>query len=243
LGRGRQAGEATLDSAAQDSGLIGARRPSTLSYTPWVDVDRHKTTNADRRMFVRQWLKKPVQIGAVVPSSPALARAISSSLPERGHPTVVELGAGTGAFTGEIQRRLAGRGRHLAVELDAHFAALLRSRFTGAEVIESDAVHLPHLLAERGVDQVDHVVSGLPWAVFSDDVQRRLLEAVATSMTPRGSFTTFTYLHATPMAAARRFRKLLEASFEEVIPGRTVWGNCPPALVLYAFRPRVSRAH
>lgn len=216
MGRGSQAGHATLQ--------------------PVGDVTT--TTSADRRVFVRQWLRQPVRVGAVAPSSPALARAICSSLPENGDPTVVELGAGTGAFTGEIQRRLGGRGRHLAIEVDPTFAALLRSRFDDAEIVEDDAVRLPELLAARDVDRVDHVVCGLPWAVFSDDVQRRLLDATASSLDHRGSFTTFTYLHATPMAAARRFRRLLEASFEEVIPGRTVWANCPPALVLYAFRPR-----
>ena len=196
------------------------------------------TATAERRVFVGRWLRKPLRVGAVAPSSPALARAICSSLPERGQPTVVELGAGTGAFTGEIQRRLAGRGRHLAIEVDATFAAHLRARFDGAEIVEDDAIRLPELLAAREVDRVDHVVCGLPWAVFSDDVQRRLLDATAAALDHRGSFATFTYLHATPMAAARRFRTLLEGSFEEVIPGRTVWANCPPALVLYAFRPR-----
>jgi phosphatidylethanolamine/phosphatidyl-N-methylethanolamine N-methyltransferase len=229
-----------LAPAAPRMAATAAAAQTDAARVPSGEVRASPSTRSDRQVFLRQWLKKPGQIGAVAPSSPALARAICSSLPESGHPTVVELGAGTGAFTAEIQRRLNGRGRHLAVELDPQFAALLRARYSGSEVIESDAIHLPHLLAERGADPVDHVVSGLPWAVFSDDVQRRLLDAVVTSLTPRGSFTTFTYLHATPMSAARRFRKLLEASFEEVIPGRTVWANCPPALVLYAFRPRLT---
>ncbi|BBZ29101.1 hypothetical protein MMAD_33960 [Mycolicibacterium madagascariense] len=230
MGRTRQAGHATLRSVETGPHSATRGRPATSG-----DV---ATTAADRRVFVRRWLRRPARVGAIAPSSPALARAICSSLPENGHPTVVELGPGTGVFTGEIQRRLGGRGRHLAIEVDATFAALLRGRFDGAEIVEDDASRLPDILATRGVGRVDHVVCGLPWAILPDASQTRLLEATAAALNPRGSFATFAYLHATPMTAARRFRRLLEASFEEVIAGRTVWGNCPPALVLHAFRPR-----
>ncbi|MCW2561400.1 MAG: SAM-dependent methyltransferase [Mycobacterium sp.] len=193
----------------------------------------------DSAVFLAQWLRTPGQIGAIAPSSSRLARAISTAIPEHGDPVVVELGAGTGPFTAEIQRRLAGRGRHLAVEVNPKLAQLLRDRFTQAEVIEDDARLLPSLLDERGLRHADVVISSLPWTMFEPTTQYLLLKAVLDVLAPHSVFSTFAYLHAAPMAGARRFRELSAQHFEEVISSRTVWRNLPPAFVLHARRPRL----
>jgi phosphatidylethanolamine/phosphatidyl-N-methylethanolamine N-methyltransferase len=193
----------------------------------------------DSAVFLAQWLRTPGQIGAIAPSSPRLAHAISTAIPEHGDPVVVELGAGTGPFTAEIQRRLAGRGRHLAVEVNPKLAQLLRDRFTQAEVIEDDARLLPSLLNERGLRHADVVISSLPWTMFEPTTQYLLLKAVLDVLAPHSVFSTFAYLHAAPMAGARRFRELSAQHFEEVIFSRTVWRNLPPAFVLHARRPRL----
>src|SRR3712207_5907469 len=59
-------------------------------------------------------------------------------------------------------RRLPPQARHLAVELDPDMAEFLARTHPGLEVIAGDAVKLGTLLAERGVDKADAVVSGLP---------------------------------------------------------------------------------
>lgn len=177
-------------------------------------------------------------IGAVAPSSRRLAAAVCAPIPERGEPTVVELGPGTGSFTSEIQQRLAGRGHHLAVEVNETMARLLAERFPTVDVAHADAARLVELLRERRLRQADVVVSGLPWAAFPQDLQCDLLDAVAAAMGQGAAFTTFSYMHAIPLSSARRFRALLAERFEEVVPGRTVWRNAPPAFVFHARRPR-----
>lgn len=160
-------------------------------------------------------------------------------VPERGDPVVVELGPGTGAFTAAIQHRLAGRGHHLAVELNGEFADRLSRRFPALDVAMSDATHLPDLLASRGLAAADVVVSGLPWTSFPSQLQQDLVEVIVNCLAPGGAFTTFAYTAFCRLPAARRFRGLLGSTFEEVIIGQTVWRNLPPALVYTARRPRV----
>lgn len=192
----------------------------------------------DTALFLGQFLRAPATIGAVAPSSRRLAEAVCAPVPERGEPTVVELGPGTGPFTAEIQRRLSGRGHHLAVEVNKTMADLLAARFPTVDVVNADAAKLCDLLGERGLGHADVVVSGLPWAAFPDSAQRELLGAVISCMGPAAVFTTFSYIHAIPLSSARRFRALLAERFEEVVPGRTVWRNLPPAFVFNARRPR-----
>ncbi|TDD22991.1 class I SAM-dependent methyltransferase [Nonomuraea diastatica] len=192
----------------------------------------------DSALFLGQFLRAPTKVGAVAPSSRRLATNVCAPIPERGEPTVVELGPGTGPFTAEIQQRLAGRGHHLAVEVNDLMAQLLAERFPTVDVAHADAARLGELLRERGLRQADVVVSGLPWAAFPEETQRDLLRAVTSAMSPVAAFTTFSYVHAIPLNSARRFRALLAERFEEVVPGRTVWRNPPPAFVFHARRPR-----
>ncbi|GGM68462.1 class I SAM-dependent methyltransferase [Dactylosporangium sucinum] len=195
---------------------------------------------ADRAAFLREFLQDPFTVAAVTPSSAALADVVTATVPNTGAPVVVELGPGTGAFTAAIQRRLAGRGRHLAVEINARFAERLAARYPGVDVTVADARGLRDVLARHGHRHADVIVSGLPWAAFTPDRQDDLLDAVTGTLTPDGAFTTFAYTHTRWAPPARRLRRLLRARFEEVVLSRTVWANVPPAFVYYCRRPRTT---
>lgn len=192
----------------------------------------------DTAFFFGQWMGAPGTTGAVAPSSARLAAAVTAPLPARGEPLVVELGPGTGAFSAEIQHRLAGRGRHLAIEVNPLMAELLAHRYPRTEVIVDDATRLAKLMEERGLSEADLIVSGLPFAAFDAERQRRLVDAVASCMGPMSAFTTFGYSFARLSPPAARFRRLLGEIFEEVVISRTVWRNVPPAFVYSARRPR-----
>jgi phosphatidylethanolamine/phosphatidyl-N-methylethanolamine N-methyltransferase len=192
--------------------------------------------------FVREFLRSPMTVASVAPSSQTLARRMVLPIPATGDPVVVELGPGTGAFTGSIQRLLDGRGRHVAIDVNERFTDVLAGRFPGVEAVTADAGDLVAVLSDRGLSQADVIVSGLPWAAFGRDLQRRLLGAVAESLAPDGVFTTFAYVHARWSTPAVRFRHAVQNRFEEVVLGRTVWANLPPALVYYCRRPAGAQA-
>ncbi|MFJ5261826.1 class I SAM-dependent methyltransferase [Streptomyces sp. NPDC088387] len=188
--------------------------------------------------FLWEFLRSPLTVGAVAPSGRSLAKVAAAPVPTGpGDPVVVELGPGTGAFTAVIQRRLAGRGRHIAVELNDRFAARLALAHPGVDVARADARDLRAVLAERGLPGADVVVSGLPWAAFSPHDQRDVLHAVTSVLHADGVFTTFAYVHARWTTPARRLSRSLHTRFDEVVVGRTVWGNLPPALVYHCRRP------
>ncbi|MGQ0577078.1 MAG: class I SAM-dependent methyltransferase [Pseudonocardia sp.] len=182
-------------------------------------------------------MRRPGAVGAVAPSSMGLARLLASVVPRSGAPVVVELGPGTGAVSAVIDRRLPAAGRHLAVELDADMVAYLRRHRPSLEVVQGDARDLGALLATQGVTRVDAVVSGLPWALFDPDTQAAILGEVARLLGPDGAFTTFAYLHGMPLHTARRFRRALADTFDEVVVSATVWRNLPPAFGYVCRRP------
>jgi phosphatidylethanolamine/phosphatidyl-N-methylethanolamine N-methyltransferase len=188
-------------------------------------------------MFLREFLRRPLTTAAVAPSGRLLAGTVTAPIPATGEPVVVELGPGTGSFTAAIQRRLGGRGRHLAVEINERFAAPLAIRFPRVDVVLGDAAGLREMLDRRGIGRADVVVSGLPWAAFGAGRQDDLLGAVTDVLAPGGVFTTFAYTSTLWAPPAGRLRRALRSRFEEVVAGRTVWANLPPALVYSCRRP------
>lgn len=180
--------------------------------------------------FVSAAVRSPMTVGAAAPSSRALAAQMASAIPDVEAPTIVEVGAGTGALTRLLHEKGPHSGRHLAVELDERMAEYLERSFPGVEVVHGDAAELGKLLADRGVTAVDAMLCGLPWSLFTSDLQRRLLDEITAPMAPHGVFTTFAYLHATRVPGAKRFRAAAEATFEDVRVQAPVWRNLPPAL-------------
>ncbi|WP_062206555.1 class I SAM-dependent methyltransferase [Streptomyces sp. NBRC 109706] len=197
------------------------------------------TRRSSRVLFAREFLRSPLRTASLLPSSRTLGARMVAGLPANGSPVVVELGPGTGAFTGTISASLGGRGRQLAVEVNERLAADLRPRHPDVEVITGSADRLPELLAERGVGAVDAIVSGLPWTVYFDG-PRPLARVLAQVLAPGGVLTQFSYPWTAWTPPARRQRAELRAAFEELLVTRTVWRNVPPALVYVARRPRSS---
>ncbi|MGI9004176.1 MAG: class I SAM-dependent methyltransferase [Pseudonocardia sp.] len=193
---------------------------------------------ADTGLFLREFARDPLHTAAVAPSSTALAAAMTLPLPATGEPVIVELGPGTGSFTSAIQARVGGRGRHLAVERNPGWAALLAQRYPGVDVVVAEATELPALLAERGISGVDAVVSGLPWVAYAPGRDGRGLHALLTEvLAPTGVFTQFAYSWTRWAPPARRQLADLRAHFAEVVISPTVWRNMPPAVVYQARQP------
>jgi phospholipid N-methyltransferase len=190
--------------------------------------------NEHGMMFLREFLRNPMRTAAIMPSPAPVARSMAAAVPATGDPLVVELGPGTGPFTSEIQSRLEGRGRHVAVELNDRFAVALQRRFPDVDVAVGDAVRLRQILDDRGLGYADMIVSGLPHGVFSSDLQRRLMRSFQDCLAPDGVLTAYAYLHAVWSPPARHLHRLIHAGFAEVTTGPAHWSYFPPAYVYTA---------
>jgi len=181
--------------------------------------------------FLREFVRRPTQIGAVAPSSDALARAMVHGMDWERARVVVECGPGTGAFTSRVLERLRPETRFFAVEVNETCARELKRRHPELAIHRACVSDLAAICRAAGVPAVDLVISGLPWAAFGDEGQARFLGAIHDALRPGGQFATFAYSHAARLPAGRRFRRLLTKTFAEVSRSRSVWRNLPPAFV------------
>lgn len=181
--------------------------------------------------FLSAFLKKPGRIGAVLPSSKRLARAMVEGCSLDHADTVIELGPGTGVFTNVILESIGPDTTFLVIELEHTCAQVLRDKFPSLTVYEDSAANIKPILAKHSKSKTDCIISGLPWAGFPEKLQDSILDGISGTLKPAGIFTTFAYIHACKLPAARRFRAKLAERFSSIETSAIVWSNVPPAFV------------
>ncbi len=183
--------------------------------------------------FVSAFLREPLKVGAIWPSSETLSRAVADACTFAPHDTVVELGPGTGNFTQLLAERLDKNGRLVALELSATNVEVLRRRFPKGEIHFDSAEHLATYVQPQ---TVRCVVSGLAWGNMLPAMQDRIMCAITSSLAPGGQFVAFAYSHARYYPTTLRFRKLMFREFARVETTPIIWRNLPPAYVYRCWR-------
>jgi phosphatidylethanolamine/phosphatidyl-N-methylethanolamine N-methyltransferase len=184
-----------------------------------------------KQLFLKRFLANPGLIGAILPSSPALCREITSHINIESSEAVIELGPGTGVITDEILSRINHQAKFVAIELDNKMYETLRRNRPALNIVNDSAENLPEIMENAKIKHLNTIISGLPWAAFHEKLQLGILNAIVNSLCDGGYFTTFAYLQGLMLPAGQRFKKLLRKSFKEVTISRVIWTNVPPAIV------------
>jgi len=154
-------------------------------------------------LFLRRWLAHPLKVGAVLPSSPALARLVARQVPLRADQAVVEVGAGTGSVTKGLLEAGVPPDRLFVVEIDADLCAFLRKQVPQAQVINGDASRLSELLPSKWLGKISTVISGIPMVTLPLDVQQRFVDAWFGVMAPEGRMLQYTYSLISPLPESK----------------------------------------
>ena len=178
---------------------------------------------SERLLFLKSFLAHPRQVGAVLPTS---QRAVSDMLDLAPLPQatlVVELGSGTGSYTGAILDRLSPQARLIAFEIEPAMADGLRRKLPDPrlQVITGSAEELLTVLAG---DRPEVVVSALPFTSLPAGLGRTILERAAHSLAPGGTLLVLQYSPFIAGTLAQLFRSVRR---------RICLINLPPAF-LYA---------
>lgn len=188
--------------------------------------------------FFRQWLKNPLRVAAISPSSKQLARQMMSQLPRTAR-RVIELGGGTGVFTQALLDHGIAPVDLLVLELNEELHQHLVRQFPGSRVVCADAGNLLEVAQAQGFsgdDSADAVISGLGLLSMPRQTQQSILQAAFDSLAADGRFIQFTYGPANPVT-----REVLDALELTARRASFTWWNVPPATV-YVYQRRISRS-
>lgn len=210
----------------------------------------------DAGLFVQQAVRTFRATGAVAPSSRALGHALARFVDEREKPdaplAIMEAGAGTGAVSRVIAQHMREGDTIDMVESNPEFAGRLADQLATDPdlnpIADSATVH-QMLVTDLGTDRsYDVIISGLPFANFTAEEVREILEYYFTVLRPGGHLSLFGYLYTKQIKAvvAPREDYLRQARSSWVVEEwvnrygigtERVLANLPPAWIQHLRRP------
>lgn len=186
-----------------------------------------------RDRFIAAWLHSPLKVGAVVPSSRSLAKAMAVQIDVENPGAVIELGPGTGVVTHALLKAGIAADRLLVIERDKRMFGVMASQFPELRVICADAMELDKVIAKERITQVNAVVSSLPLLSMPKMVRGVIEKQMAEAIGDEGIIVQFTYGPKSPISGDELTKYKLRGKRV-----KTVIANIPPAHVWVYKRER-----
>jgi len=193
------------------------------------------TRRRDRRganpqwQFLRGFLKNPVMVGSVIPSSRLLIEKMLRPVDWENTKVFVEYGPGVGTFTRPILEQLGEDATLLTIDTNADFTKFLKESIDDPRLVAvtGSAAEVEKILADRGFDKADYVLSGLPFSTLPPGVGEAIAAATAKVIRPGGAFLVYQF--------SPKVHDFIKPHFERIKRGFE-WVNVPPATLFWAWR-------
>ena len=145
-----------------------------------------------RFTFIQEYLKHPLQIGSIIPSSRFLERRIVVAAGVSSSDIIVELGPGTGGTTRALLRAMQQRARLLCIEINPHFHALVSTIEDNRLIAHlGNACELREIISMYNLGAPKVVVSGIPFSTMSHSEGCQIIEAISSILAPNGRFIAY----------------------------------------------------
>lgn len=182
--------------------------------------------------FLQAFLKNPLKVGAITPSSPELAQKMLEGIEPDPENVVLELGVGTGAITKRLEMIVPDRGSYLGIELDPDLVRSLRRKFPDLQFVRGNACDAFNIHQRSGIGKVSSIICCLPFVSLPNEVGERILNEIDKFMQLGCTFRTFQYAHGYYMPSAIKLRDFMRARYGKARKSKLVVKNVPPAYIL-----------
>jgi len=145
-------------------------------------------------IFFGGFLRRPQQVGSVIPSSRFLIRRIIDIAEVAAAQCIVELGPGTGSTTRALLSAMQADARLLAIEINPDFISLLRQIEDPRLIIHhGDAYDLTEIIAAHQLVAPDVVISGIPFSTIPTHLGLAIINSIAQILTAGGRFVAYQF--------------------------------------------------
>jgi phospholipid N-methyltransferase len=180
-------------------------------------------------MFFRGFLKRPVMVGSVIPSSRKLIARMLKPVDWANTRVFVEYGPGVGTFCEPILDRMAPDATLIAIDTNPDFVSYLRRRISDSRFVpvHATAADVRDVLAAHGHEAADYILSGLPFSTLPPGVGPRIAAETAAALRPGGAFLVYQFSPNVHAFIAPHFERI-DHGFEPL--------NIPPAQLYWAWK-------
>ena len=179
--------------------------------------------------FLRGFVKHPVMVGSVIPSSRVLIDRMLAPVDWQSCRLFVEYGPGVGTFTQHILDRMGPDATLLTIDTNPDFTSYLRGKFTDSRLVPvtASAAEVRRIMEDRGFDHADYVLSGLPFSTLPPGIGPKIAAETAAALRPGGAFLVYQF--------SPKVREYISPHFDRIDRGFE-WVNIPPATLFWAWK-------
>ncbi len=180
-------------------------------------------------MFFQGFLKHPVMVGSVMPSSGKLIRKMLEPVDWANCRLFVEYGPGVGTFCRPILDRMAPEAQLIAIDTNADFVRYLRGTIPDPRfsAVNGSAADVERIVADHGFAHADYVLSGLPFSTLPPGVGPEIAAATHRVLRVGGAFLVYQF--------SPKVRDFLTPHWAR-IDHDMEWWNVPPAQLYWAHK-------
>jgi phospholipid N-methyltransferase len=190
---------------------------------------RDRRTPSPQWQFLRGFLKNPVMVGSIIPSSRILIEKMLERVDWENTKLFVEYGPGVGTFTRPILDLLGPDAKLVTIDTNPDFTKYLARSIDDPRLIAvtGSAADVEQILADRGLGEADYVVSGLPFSTLPPGVGDAIAAATAKVIRIGGAFLVYQF--------SPKVLDFIKPHFQRIDRGFE-WINVPPATLFWAWR-------
>jgi phospholipid N-methyltransferase len=180
-------------------------------------------------MFLKGFLKHPVMVGSVIPSSETLITHMLKPVDWASTRLFVEYGPGVGTFSQHILRHLPADAVYIAIDTNPDFITYLSETIldTRFRPVLGSAVDVQQIVRDSGFDHADYVLSGLPFSTLPTGVGPAIANATADVLRPGGAFLVYQF--------RAKVRDFIAPHFKRIDQAMEYW-NVPPCCLFWAWK-------
>lgn len=180
-------------------------------------------------VFFEGFVKNPVMVGSIVPSSDRTINKMLAPVDWDNCKLFVEYGPGVGTFCRPVLDRLPRDGALIVIDTNPLFIDYLRRTITDSRFIavHGSAADVEDIVLGHGHEYADYVLSGLPFSTLPDGVGPAIAAATWRVLRPGGAFLVYQF--------TARARAFMERHFRRIDNAMELW-NVPPAVLFWGWR-------
>jgi phospholipid N-methyltransferase len=153
-------------------------------------------------------------VASITPTSPFGVKSVCSKIDFAQSKVIVEYGAGTGVFTQYLLRNMKTDSQLIVIERNKNFDSILKRNFNDPRVaiLNDSAENVLEALKDRQVEEVDYIISGIPFLWLDKDLKHKILCNTHKALKSGGKFLAYQTIFQT----SKDLRVYLERYFRRV---------------------------
>ena len=192
-------------------------------------VLKRKKKRGPWSMFIRGFLKHPVMVGSIIPSTEALIKNMLGPVDWDNCKLFVEYGPGVGTFSQQILNRMRPDATYIAIDLNPDFIEYLSDTISDNRFrpVHGSAADVEQIVKDSGFEAADYVLSGLPFSTLPAGVGDAIAVATHRVLRKGGAFLVYQY--------RPKVRDFIAPFFNKIDAGIEYW-NIPPCFLFWAWK-------